>query len=254
MTFPLIASHRGGALCWTENTREAFENTARLPVDLVEFDVQRTTDGVLVVFHDATLDRMTDATGPLGLLSWAELSRVRYTDGQPILRLEEVLEIMAPSPVDLRIEIKPGVDLVRYTGIEAEIAAMVEAHGLMSRSQVTAFPLATVEAFAKLARPGRGFVWLVADPLVRLIDDDAKLCALAREAGADQMAMRLPFLSPERVNAAAAEGISLGAFAAHDAESVDRAAECGVAVFTSDRPDIALERRAAWMKTQAVAR
>lgn len=247
MTFPLIASHRGGALCWTENTRQAFEETAKLPVELVEFDVQRTADGVLVVFHDATLNRMTDATGPLAALSWAELSRVRYNDGQQILRFEDVLEIFAPSPVDLRIEIKPGVDLARYTGIEAEIAAVLERHDLMPRTQITAFPLATVEAFARIAQPGRGLVWLVADPVVRLIGDDTKLCALARGAGADQMAFRLPFLSPERVKAAAAEGIALSAFAAHDAESIDRAAACGVAVFTSDRPDIALERRAAWM-------
>jgi len=42
-----IASHRGGALLWPENSRIAFENTAKLPVEQVEFDVHPTTDGRL---------------------------------------------------------------------------------------------------------------------------------------------------------------------------------------------------------------
>ena len=47
-----IASHRGGALLWPENSRIAFENTARLAVEQVEFDVHPTRDGKLVVIHD----------------------------------------------------------------------------------------------------------------------------------------------------------------------------------------------------------
>ena len=61
-----IASHRGGALLWPENSRIAFENTAKLPVEQVEFDVHPTRDGKLVVIHDDTLDRTTDGKGPVG--------------------------------------------------------------------------------------------------------------------------------------------------------------------------------------------
>ena len=253
MTFPLIASHRAGALLWTENSRVAFENTVRLPVDLVEFDVQRTVDGVLAVFHDATLDRVTESSGPLAALTWAELSEVRYRDGQPILRLEEVLEIVGPSHLDLRLEIKPGPDLVRYDGIEREIADMLSTAGLLERTQISAFPLQTVAAFRQVATPGRGIVWLVADPVVQLIGDDARLRGLARDAGADQMSMRINRLTPSRVAASARDGIPLGAFAAHDASTIDHAAACGVPVFTSDRPDIAIERRSAWAAQHSAA-
>ena len=58
-----IASHRGGALLWAENSRLAFEQTARLPVEQVEFDVHPSRDGKLVVIHDATLERTTDGKG-----------------------------------------------------------------------------------------------------------------------------------------------------------------------------------------------
>ena len=47
-----IASHRGGALLWAENSRLAFEQTAKLPVEQVEFDVHPSRDGRLVVIHD----------------------------------------------------------------------------------------------------------------------------------------------------------------------------------------------------------
>jgi glycerophosphoryl diester phosphodiesterase len=60
-----IAAHRGGALLWPENSRLAFENTTRLAVEQVEFDVHFSADRQLVVIHDATLDRTTDGSGPI---------------------------------------------------------------------------------------------------------------------------------------------------------------------------------------------
>src|SRR5262249_2681845 len=90
-----IASHRGGALLWPENSRIAFENPAKLPVEQVEFDVHPTRDGKLVVIHDDTLDRTTDGTGPVATRDWAELSQLalKGTGGQRMLLLDEVIEI-----------------------------------------------------------------------------------------------------------------------------------------------------------------
>ena len=89
-----IASHRGGALLWPENSRIAFENTAKLPVEHVEFDVHPTRDGKLVVIHDDTLDRTTDGSGPVAARDWAELSRLtlKGTGGQRMLLLDEHLQ------------------------------------------------------------------------------------------------------------------------------------------------------------------
>ena len=96
-----IASHRGGALLWPENSRIAFENTAKLKVEQVEFDVHPTLDGKLVVIHDDTLDRTTDGSGPVAAREWAELSRLtlKGTGGQRMLLLDEVIEIFRPTPI-----------------------------------------------------------------------------------------------------------------------------------------------------------
>jgi glycerophosphoryl diester phosphodiesterase len=71
-----VFAHRGGAALAPENTRGAFRQAAALGVDGIELDVRLSRDGEVVVIHDATLDRTTDAAGPVGALTAAELARV----------------------------------------------------------------------------------------------------------------------------------------------------------------------------------
>lgn len=73
---PLVMAHRGGAGLWPENTMLAFERARDLGVDVIETDVHSTADGVLVVLHDATLERTTDGAGPVGALTLAQLKKL----------------------------------------------------------------------------------------------------------------------------------------------------------------------------------
>src|SRR5499433_2551483 len=138
-----IASHRGGALLWPENSRIAFENTAKLAVEQVEFDVHPSRDGRLVVIHDATLDRTTDGTGPVAAYDWAELDRLtlKGTGGQRMLLLDEVIEIFRPTPIVLRLEIKAGPNRVPYPGHPAKVMAALSQARVLERSVVTSFQL-----------------------------------------------------------------------------------------------------------------
>jgi glycerophosphoryl diester phosphodiesterase len=60
---PIAFSHRGGALLWPENTLEAFQRSYELGYRFFETDLHLTRDGLLVLFHDDTLERTTDGTG-----------------------------------------------------------------------------------------------------------------------------------------------------------------------------------------------
>jgi glycerophosphoryl diester phosphodiesterase len=71
-----VFAHRGGAGLAPENTRGAFRAAAALGVDGCELDVRLSKDGEVVVIHDASLDRTTDADGPVSALTAAELARV----------------------------------------------------------------------------------------------------------------------------------------------------------------------------------
>lgn len=88
---PLAFAHRGGAIGAPENTMRAFERTVRLGYTYIETDVHATADGELVVFHDDTLDRLTDLSGPISALPYREVARARVLGSEPIPRLEDVL-------------------------------------------------------------------------------------------------------------------------------------------------------------------
>lgn len=70
----LIAAHRG---CWkgsSENSMDALEKCISLGVSIVELDVRKTKDNVLILMHDETVDRTTDGKGAVEDLTWAEIS------------------------------------------------------------------------------------------------------------------------------------------------------------------------------------
>jgi glycerophosphoryl diester phosphodiesterase len=72
---PLAFAHRGGAGLAPENTLAAFDRGVALGVDGLELDVRLSADGVVVVHHDAMLDRTTNLTGPLDRFRADELAR-----------------------------------------------------------------------------------------------------------------------------------------------------------------------------------
>lgn len=61
----LVMAHRGGGGLAPENTMPAFRQAVEMGVDVLELDVRATADGVLVVMHDATVERITDGHGPV---------------------------------------------------------------------------------------------------------------------------------------------------------------------------------------------
>jgi glycerophosphoryl diester phosphodiesterase len=73
---PLVYAHRGGAALRPENTIEAFDHGLSLGADGLEFDVHLSKDGVAVIHHDDTLERTTDARGPIAAFTADELTRV----------------------------------------------------------------------------------------------------------------------------------------------------------------------------------
>jgi glycerophosphoryl diester phosphodiesterase len=89
---PYAVAHRGGGGLATENTMLAFERSCALGIRYLETDVQTTSDGVCVAFHDPWLTRMAGVRARVRDLTWRELSTVPLIGGEPIPRLDEALE------------------------------------------------------------------------------------------------------------------------------------------------------------------
>lgn len=117
---PLAFAHRGGAGDGDENTVAAFERAVRLGYRYLETDCHATADGVAVLFHDATLDRVLGRPGRLGALRYADLDSIRVGGQCVVPRLADVLD--AWPQVRFNVDVKadaavaPVVDVVCRTG------------------------------------------------------------------------------------------------------------------------------------------
>lgn len=136
--WPLAFAHRG-ADTTRENTLAAFSDAVDRGYAYLELDVRTSRDGELVVFHDETLDRTTNGTGPLSERTWAELSELlvvrdvdgdRQGGGEPLLRFEDLLT--AWPDVHLNVDLKDD---------EAApvIAKLIDRHDAWDRVLIASF-------------------------------------------------------------------------------------------------------------------
>lgn len=113
---PLAFAHRGGAADGDENTAAAFARAIALGYRYVETDVHATADGVPVVFHDATLRRVTGERGRVAELRWADLASVRVGGAALIPRLDEVLDAWPRVRFNIDVKadraVEPTVDAI----------------------------------------------------------------------------------------------------------------------------------------------
>ena len=136
-----IIGHRGGRNLWPENSLSGFRKLAQMPVEGVEFDIHLTRSGEMLVIHDPTLERTTDARGPVADLGPGKHREVslKDSDREAIPTLEEVLAVFKATPLELHIELKTHADGSPYEGLAAKAFAAVERLGLTERSILTSF-------------------------------------------------------------------------------------------------------------------
>ncbi|MEW6251860.1 MAG: glycerophosphodiester phosphodiesterase family protein [Planctomycetota bacterium] len=121
---PIIV-HRGVSRLAPENTLEAYAAALDCGADGIEIDIRRSRDGVLYIFHDDTLERLANATGPVAPLTYYELLRVTpkevygsaTRDTRPPT-LAAVLALARDRAALLHLDIKEA-------GIENDVAAML---------------------------------------------------------------------------------------------------------------------------------
>jgi glycerophosphoryl diester phosphodiesterase len=76
----VVIAHRGNHIAAQENTLAAFQNAINVGADYVEIDLRTSKDSQLVIMHDGTVNRMTNGTGKVSDLTWAELKQLKVID------------------------------------------------------------------------------------------------------------------------------------------------------------------------------
>jgi glycerophosphoryl diester phosphodiesterase len=145
-----IIAHRGASGAAPENTLAAFRAALAAGADGVEFDVHLSRDGVPVVIHDETLERTTTGHGAVGAASAAELAALEAgawfrppLRGEGVPPLEAVLALLAPSPLELHIELKTG--RCPYPGLVPAVLRLVARAGLAGRVTLSSFNHRTLQ-------------------------------------------------------------------------------------------------------------
>jgi glycerophosphoryl diester phosphodiesterase len=117
---PHAFAHRGGATHAPENTWPAFEHAVKLGYSYLETDARATSDGRLMAFHDRTLDRVTDASGPITSRTYREVSALRVAGSEPIPLIEDLLGAWPDVRFNIDLKDEPGIapfaDVLRRTG------------------------------------------------------------------------------------------------------------------------------------------
>ena len=109
-------AHRGGAFyppnLHRENSLHAFTEAVALGYRYLETDVHATRDGVLLAFHDGVLDRVTDRTGAIGELPYAEVAQARIHGIDPIPRLSDLFEAFPGARFNIDAKSPAAVNLL----------------------------------------------------------------------------------------------------------------------------------------------
>lgn len=150
----IVIAHRGDHVLVPENTLAAYENGIKNSVDFVEIDLRTTKDSVLVIMHDATVDRMTNGKGKISDLTYAELRKLQVIDKSKdttaiyrIPTFEEVLKTCR-NKINIYLDYKDAnvqqaYKMIRQYGMEKQIIVYINTPAQYTewRKRVPAMPL-----------------------------------------------------------------------------------------------------------------
>lgn len=218
--------HRGAKRYAPENTLPAFEKSARLGADYVEFDVRVTADGQAFLLHDGTLDRTTNGQGPIANATSDEIRRLdaggwfsQEFAGTPVPTLDQFLAVGGPYRLYFDAKALPA----------ALLAASLKERGLVAATVVFGGPSYLLE-------------------LERIEPALARMPPLYQAASLDKLAKRVkPYavdarwedVSPELIANCHERGIKVFSDAIGDTDRWDehlRAIEAGIDLIQTDEP------------------
>ena len=243
---PIPFAHQGGASDFPENTMRAFQHAVDLGYRYIETDVHATIDGVLVAFHDDTLDRVTDRHGVIGDLRWADVRQARVGDDDDrIPRLEDLLGTWPEVRVNIDpkhdASVTPLVEVLTRTAAFDRVCV-----GAFSSRRLARFRRLTQDRVCTSMGPGEVARLRAAGygvPVGRF----AAACACAQ---VPTDAARMPLVDRRFVDGAHRRDLQVHVWTIDDATEMERLLDLGVDGIMTDRPAVlkeVLERRQAWV-------
>jgi len=245
---PQVIAHRGGSALRPENTFAAFDHGLSLGADGLELDVHLSSDGVVVVHHDATLERTTNGSGPIAARTASELARLDagYHFGPPgyefrgqaggIPTLADVLRRYRGIPIIVELKVNDPemaertIDDIRTAGACDRVAVGSFGTRVLRAARVYEPNLVTGSSKeeTRLALYRSWVRWPVRNPAYDAYQ-------------VPEMAGTTRVVSPRFVQYAHESGVAVQVWTVDRADDMRRLISWGVDGIISDRPDIAVD-------------
>ncbi|HEX8922493.1 MAG TPA: glycerophosphodiester phosphodiesterase [Pyrinomonadaceae bacterium] len=249
---PEVIAHRGGARQWPGETLFAFQQAMKIGVDVIEMDVRSTSDNVLVLIHNPTVEDTTDGQGAVHEHSLEQIKKLdagyRWTEddgktfpfrgkGIVVPTLEEILREFPQARMN--IEIKQT-----SPSIVAPLAQMIRDHGLTDRVLIASFSDSALKEFRRIcpevATSASG------SELIKFVALNKVFPGSKDIPGADAIQVKsrfsiLPFITERIVRAAHGFDFPIHAWTVNDKKEMQRLISLGVDGIITDLPGPLME-------------
>jgi glycerophosphoryl diester phosphodiesterase len=222
-------AHRGASEVAPENTMSAFCIGLFMGANGIETDVRRTSDGKLVLFHDASMSRITGAEAGIESMTYDDLLKLdfgayknSFFKGEKIVLFEDFLRYFHDKDIEFAIELKGS-------GIEKDTVEMLYHYSVTDKSIVTSFKieeLRQIRSFDNSIRLGY---------LTGRISDET--LDLLESLGIKQICPNAKTIDIDSVRATKERGFSVRVWGVKTNELMIRSVTCGVDGLTVNFPD-----------------
>ncbi|HUX40560.1 MAG TPA: glycerophosphodiester phosphodiesterase [Rectinemataceae bacterium] len=248
----LLIAHMGGDKLWPGDTRYAYDQAARLGVDVFDMDVHITRDGVIVLMHDDTLSRTTGAPGEVEDFSYSELEGLDAArdwtpdkgatypyrgKGIKVTRLEDLF--VAYPDMRYLIEIKnsknpiarPLADLIHRYSMQRKVIVASFHDGLLNEFRRAAPDVATSASRKEVTT----FVLLSKIGLSGLISPRYQALQVPYDS---KESLGIRILSPGFIRAAHAKNLRVETWTLDDPALMKKYISWGIDGIDTDKPDV----------------
>lgn len=222
-------AHRGASEYAPENTFAAFYLGIEMGADGIETDVRRTKDGILVLFHDDSLARITGQSGSVSDYTYMELLEMDFGgykhskyQNEKIVSLEDFLKYYSAKQLSFAIELKGK-------GFEKETLDMVYKYMCSDKTTLTSFDLENLIVLRKCNNNVKlGY-------LTEFINDD--ILTIQKDLNIQQICPKCELIDKEKVLYAKRRGFSVRCWGVSDIELMNKALDAEVDGMTVNFPD-----------------
>ncbi|MDQ0029755.1 glycerophosphodiester phosphodiesterase family protein [Arthrobacter bambusae] len=244
---PLAFAHRGFSLDGLENSAAAFRAALELGYTHLETDARTSADGVVLLFHDDTLDRVTDAHGPVSKVGAAEIAKARIGGREAIPHLADLLTEFPGARLN--------IDVKDWHTVKA-LAAVIDQLDAHDRVLIASFSdrrrRAVLRLLGRRTASSAGIACIAAFTLLGPLLPDGWLRRIVHDVDALQVPARygpLRVVTPGFLRRAHRLGLQVHVWTVNDSAEMAMLLDMGVDGLVTDRADrlkSVLQARGQW--------